>query len=34
MEGEFEVPDQVVVKTVLAKVMDGAVVKSTQAIKL
>jgi hypothetical protein len=34
VEGEFEVPDQIVIKTVLAKVMDGAVVRSTQSIKL
>jgi hypothetical protein len=34
LEGELAVPDQVIVKGVLARVMDGAVVKSTQSIKL
>lgn len=34
MEGEFEVPAQVLVKGVSAKVMDGTVVKATQSIKL
>jgi hypothetical protein len=34
MEGEFEVPAQVVVTGMSAKVMDGAVVKATQSIKL
>ena len=34
MDGEFEVPAQVVVKGMSAKVMDGAVVKATQSIKL
>ncbi len=34
MEGEFEVPDQVVVKGMSAKVMDGTVVRATQSIKL
>ncbi len=34
VEGEFEVPAQVVVKGVSAKVMDGTVVKATQSIKL
>ena len=34
MEGEFELPAQAVVKGVSAKVMDGAVVKATQSIKL
>jgi len=34
MEGEFEVPAQVVVKGMSAKVMDGTVVKATQSIKL
>ncbi len=34
LEGEFEVPADAVVKGVMAKVMDGAVVKSTQSIKL
>lgn len=34
LEGELELPDQVVVKGVLARVMDGAVVKSTQSVKL
>ena len=34
MEGEFELPAQVVVKGISAKVMDGAVVKATQSIKL
>ena len=34
MDGEFEVPAQVVVKGMSAKVMDGAVVKATHSIKL
>ncbi len=34
MDGEFEVPAQVVVKGMSAKVMDGTVVKATQSIKL
>ena len=34
MDGEFEVPPQVVVKGMSAKVMDGTVVKATQSIKL
>jgi len=34
MEGEFEVPAQVVVKGMSARVMDGAVAKATQSIKL
>lgn len=34
MEGEFELPAQVVIKGVSAKVMDGTVVKATQSIKL
>ncbi len=34
LEGEFELPDQAVVKGVLARVMDGTVVKTTQSIKL
>ncbi|MES2952487.1 MAG: DUF6776 family protein [Pseudomonadota bacterium] len=34
MEGEFEVPDQVVVTGMSAKVMDGTVVRATQSIKL
>ncbi len=34
VEGEFDVPAQVVIKGVSAKVMDGTVVKATQSIKL
>lgn len=34
MEGAFELPPHTVVKTVSAKVMDGAVTKATQTIKL
>lgn len=34
MDGVFEVPAQVVVKGMSAKVMDGAVVKATHSIKL
>ncbi len=34
LEGLFELPPQVVVKSVTAKVLDGATVKATQAIKL
>lgn len=34
LEGILEIPAQVVVKSVSAKLMDGAVVKSTQTIKL
>ena len=34
IEGEFELPEHVVVKSVLAKVMDGAVVKATQSVQL
>ncbi len=34
MAGEFEVPQQVVVKGVLARVLEGTVVRATQAIKL
>ena len=34
IEGVFELPAQVVVKSVTAKVMDGAVVKAVQSIKL
>ena len=32
--GEFEVPAQVQIKSVSAKVMDGAVERATQSIKL
>ena len=34
MEGTFDIPAQVVVKGMSAKVMDGTVVKATQSIKL
>jgi hypothetical protein len=34
MEGTFEIPPQVVVRAVTARVLDGAVVKATQSIKL
>ena len=34
IEGAFDIPAQVVVKGMSAKVMDGAVVKATQSIKL
>jgi hypothetical protein len=34
MEGTFDVPAQVVVKGMSAKVMDGTVVKATQSVKL
>ena len=34
LEGTFEVPAQVVVKSVVAKVMDGNVMRATQSIKL
>jgi hypothetical protein len=34
LEGTFEVPAQVIVKGVLAKVMDGTAVRTTQSIKL
>lgn len=34
LEGEFEIPSQVSVKSVTAKVMDGAVVKASQTVKL
>lgn len=34
MEGEFEIPPQVVVRGVTARVLDGAVVKATQSVKL
>lgn len=34
MEGVFDVPAQVAIKGMSAKVMDGAVVKATQSIKL
>lgn len=34
LEGVFEVPPQVVVKTVVAKVMDGNTVLATQSLKL
>jgi hypothetical protein len=34
LEGEYEVPAQVVVKTVTAKVLDGFAVKASQSIKL
>jgi hypothetical protein len=34
LEGLFELPPQVVVKSVTAKVLDGATVKATQVIKL
>ncbi len=34
LEGELELPEQVVVKGVLARVMDGAVVRATQSVKL
>lgn len=34
MDGVFEMPLQVVIKSVTARVMDGAVVKATQSIKL
>ena len=34
VEGEFEIPAQVVIKGVSAKVLDGTAVKATQSIKL
>jgi hypothetical protein len=34
LEGTFDVPSQVVIKSVIAKVMDGSVVRATQTIKL
>jgi hypothetical protein len=34
LEGEFELPAQVVIKSVTARVLDGAVVKASQSIKL
>ena len=34
LDGEFEVPSQVTVRSVTAKVMDGAVVKASQTVKL
>lgn len=34
LEGEFELPAQAIVKSVTAKVMDGAVARATQSIKL
>jgi hypothetical protein len=34
ISGEFELPAQVVVKGVSAKVMDGTVARATQSIKL
>jgi hypothetical protein len=34
LEGTFDVPPQVLVKSVIAKVMDGNVVRATQTIKL
>jgi hypothetical protein len=34
LEGEFEIPPQVVVRGVTARVLDGTVVKATQSIKL
>ena len=34
LEGTFEVPPQVLVKSVAAKVMDGSVMRATQTIKL
>ncbi len=34
LEGEFEIPPQVVIRGVTARVLDGAVVKATQSIKL
>ena len=34
IEGEFEVPAQVVVKGLTAKVLDGAAVRASQSIKL
>jgi len=34
MDGVFEMPLQVVIKSVTARVMDGAVIKATQSIKL
>lgn len=34
IEGAFEIPPQVIVRGVTAKVMDGATVKATQSIKL
>lgn len=34
MDGSFEIPPQVVVKGMSAKVMDGAVARATQSIKL
>ena len=34
LEGEYEVPSQVTVRSVTAKVMDGAVVKASQTVKL
>ena len=34
LEGEFELPAQAIVKSVTAKVMDGAIARATQSIKL
>ena len=34
MEGEFQIPPQVVIRSVTAKVLDGGAVKATQSIKL
>jgi HSP20 family molecular chaperone IbpA len=34
LEGEYELPARVVVKTVTAKLMEGGVMRSTQAINL
>jgi hypothetical protein len=34
MEGEFEIPPQVLIRGVTARVLDGTVVKATQSIKL
>ena len=34
LEGQFDLPEQTVVKSITAKVMDGAVVRATQSIKL
>jgi hypothetical protein len=34
LEGEFDLPEQVIVKGVTAKVMDGTIVRATQTVKL
>lgn len=34
LEGDFELPAQVIVKSVTAKVMEGAIARATQSIKL